>query len=267
MKTRLILLLALGTILLSCSKKDKEKDKEWPDSSNTGVKPGTTLSPWTPVSVPDGTIIENKDITIGIGMSGNNITIRNCKIHTYDEIFAIDFRSGTNLVVEDCDIYDTAPNGGYTAFNGSNITLRRCNIYNWENGGSAGSNLLIEDCYIHDPGHKPDAHNDGIEWGGGSNVTIRHNSIAIRDETSCVNIGGTSVTITNIQVLNNRFYGGTYSLALEGRWGTTILNTTISGNVWVKNSYQYGTHFIENVQLSEVHWLNNSLDDETPVLP
>ncbi|MGD9211708.1 MAG: hypothetical protein PVI90_13060, partial [Desulfobacteraceae bacterium] len=181
----------------------------------------------------------------------------------YNEVFGIYHREGTNLLVEDCEIYDTSNNGGYTGFAGSNLTIRRCNIYNWENSGSAGSNVVVEDSYLHDHAYREGAHVDGIEWGLGSNVVIQNNRIAIVDQTSCVNIGGVSGSVTNIQVLNNLFYGGTYSLALEGRKGTTILNTTIADNVWVKDSYLYGTHAISNVDAAQVHWSNNRFDDGT----
>jgi hypothetical protein len=210
--------------------------------------------------------IEGKDISEGLDFSANNVTIRNCKIHTSDGFFGILLRSGTNVVVEDCEIYDTSDNGGYTGFAGDNMTIRRCNFYNWENGGSAGSNTTVQDCYIHDPGHRPGAHTDGIEWGGGSNVILRHNRIAIRDETSCINIGGQSGVISHIQVLNNLFFGGTYSLALEGRQGITMHDVTVVENVWVKNSYQHGPFAIEQVPASDIAWWNNVLDDGTPVI-
>jgi hypothetical protein len=239
----------------------------WPDETNTGVPAGVTLAPYTgSINPPNGTVIENKLVTSGFDINSSDITIRNCKIALASGIYGILNRKAGKLLVENCEIYTTNGDGLYTGISGRNITVRRSHIHGWENGLSAGTDLLIEDSYIHRPSTRPGAHNDGIEWGGGSNVVIRHNRIAIRDQTGCVNMGGQGGDLANNSVISNLFSGGTYSLYLEGRKDHTpggIIGAKVIGNVWMKGSYVYGTHAIMDVPA--VTWMYNVLNDGTPI--
>jgi hypothetical protein len=240
----------------------------WPDETNTGVQPGITLTPYDGGSINDGDVIENKEVVGTLDFSASNVTIRNCKIHSPGDIWGINQRSGTNLLVENCEIYSTSSQGELCGVSGSNITVRRCNIYNWENGMSVGSNVLVEDCYIHSPSTRAGAHNDGIQWGGGSDVIIRHNHIDINDETGCINVGGGgSDGLWNIDIYYNLLNGGTYSIYLEGRDNHTpggIHEVRVIGNVWEKESYTYGPHAIMGT-VTGLTWEYNVHDDGTSV--
>jgi hypothetical protein len=243
----------------------------WPDSTNTGVPAGTVLTAYAGGAINSGAVIENKDITNTLAVSANNVTVRRCRIHLSDGYFGIQHTSGTNLLVEDCEICSDDPVAGlYTGITGDNHSVRRCNIHGWENGLSVGSNVVVEDSYIHHPPtNRPGAHEDGMEWGAGSNVIIRHNHIDILDETGCVNIGGQNSTggIRNVSVLANLLNGGTYSIYLEGRADHTpggIQGVQVIGNVWEKGSYTYGTHTMDG-DVTDIIWSYNCLNDGTPV--
>jgi len=209
-----------------------------------------------------GAVWEGHDLTGSVEVSANNVTIRNCRIHSSD-YFAIAHTSGSNLVVENCEI--DSPRGAYTGISGGDMTVRRCNLHNFENAIIVASNAVIEENYIHDLYYGPGAHVDGIEWGSsGSNTIIRRNHIVLGDDTGCVNITPYSGGAANDNtVQDNLFSGGTYSLYIRGDGGGSIDGVTVTGNVWVKGSYVYGTHDI--VQASRVVWSNNRLADGTPV--
>ena len=243
---------------------------EWPDETNTGVLPGSNLTPYAGGDPVNGAVIENKDINGILKFAADNVTIRNCKIHSSTGYWGIYLESGTNLLVENCEIYSTSSQGELDGIKGGNMTVRRCNIYNWENGVDVGSNSVVEDCYIHDPSTRAGGHFDGIQWAGGSNVVIRHNHIDINSATGCVNVGGQNSTdgLREIDIYHNLLNGGSYSIYLEGRVDHTpggIHGVRVIGNVWEKGSYTYGTHAIMG-DVTDVTWQDNYLDDGTPVM-
>jgi hypothetical protein len=146
----------------------------WPDASNTGVPPGTTLRPSSGITVKrDGTVIDGVDAP-WIEVQAANVTIRNSRVGS-TSFSAIYNRSGApGLVVEDT----TLDNTDGTCISATNFTARRVEMTRCENGASADNNVTIEDSWIHDLDTSGDAHTDGIQSGAGaSNVTIRHNNI------------------------------------------------------------------------------------------
>ena len=230
---------------------------------NTGVPPGTRLTPMegTVVLETPGEIWEGIELTGTISVTADDVTIRNCRIHS-TSYFAIS-NEGTNLLVEHCEIYGDLDS--YTGVAGSNMTLRRNDIHGFENPVVASSNVIVEECYIHDLSYARGAHPDGVEWGGsGSNSIVRRNRIMIGGDTGCVNVtpyGGGEAYDNTIE--DNLFSGGTYSLYLRGDGGGTVSGVTVTGNVWVEGSYAYGTHSV--VDVSDVTWSGNTLDDGTEV--
>lgn len=164
-------------------------------------------------------------------------------------------------MIEDSEIY--ASSNHYTGIAAHDATISRVDIHDFENGLAVSSNVTVEDSYIHDLYYGPGAHVDGIEWGSsGSNTTIDHNRIEIGGDTGTVNItpyGGGSANDNTVS--NNLFSGGTYSLYIRGDGGGTVDGVNVFNNVWVKDSYVYGTHSI--VDATNVTWSNNRLDDGT----
>ena len=233
-------------------------------ASNTGVPAGTTLTPVSGsvvLSTP-GQIWEGKELTGTIKVTADNVTIRNCKIHSTG-YFGIS-NQGKNLLVERCEV--TGDAGQYTGIVADDATVRRCDIHHFENPLVVSSNAIVEENYIHDLDyHDPAAHPDGIEWAsGGSSSVIRRNRIVIGAHTACVNLtpysGGAA---NNNTVEDNFFAGGTYSLYIRGDGGGTVNGVAVRGNVWAKGSYAYGPASI--VAVSNLTWENNRLDDGTPI--
>lgn len=220
----------------------------YPDATNTGVPVGVTLTNSGPLNITtNGAVIQNLNIVNGsIAVNANNVTIRNCRITTYD-YYPIE-NMGTGLVVEDCEITGTA-DAVTAAISFGNYTARRCNVSGSADGFKANSNVVIEDCYIHGLRVTQNSHNDGIQSTGGSNVTVRHNTIDTNTAGVAIQFGSsdTGWLVTNNLVRANgwAFNGGSGTsnctftnnrfARVAGWYGPVSLGG--SGNTWSGNIY------------------------------
>ena len=223
----------------------------YPDATNTGVPAGVTLTNSGSVTVnTNGAVVQNLNIANGgqIVVNANNVTIRNVRLSgcTY---YPIDYASGrTGLVIEDTEIASNCPQTT-ACMSFANYTARRVKCSGGADGFKANSNVTIEDSYIYGLAVSEGSHNDGIQSTGGSNVTVRHNTIdtntagvaiqlgsadsnwlvtenLIRATGWAINGGG---NLTNSTFTNNRFY------RMPGWYGPASLGG--SGNTWSGNYY------------------------------
>ncbi len=222
----------------------------YPDATNTGVPAGVTLTNSGPITVTtNGAVIQNLNIVNGnITVNANNVTIRNCRITTYD-YYPID-NGGTNLLVEDCEITGTDPNVA-AAISFSNYTARRVHAKGSADGFKANANCVIEDCYIHDLAVTQDSHNDGIQSTGGDNVTVRHNTIDTNTDGVAIQFGSSN---TGWLVTNNLVRATGW--AFNGGSGTS--NCTFTNNRFARVSGWYGPASLGG---SGNTWSGNIYDD------
>jgi hypothetical protein len=157
-----------------------------PNESNTGVPPGTVLTPSGSMTITTaGAVISAREITGSVTVDAPNVTIRNSRIVSND--FMAIRSNSTGLVVEDSEILDGPDTGQNNCHNGigfGGYTARRVEIVGCENAADVGeNNVVFVDNYVHDLdtdgpsyvwGNTP--HTDGIQ-GNGSNVTISRNWI------------------------------------------------------------------------------------------
>lgn len=220
----------------------------YPDATNTGVLSGVSLTSSGSLNITtNGTIVQNLTIDNGsIAVNANNVTIRNCRITTYD-YYPIE-NSGSGLVIEDCEIIGTA-DAVTAAVSFDSYTLRRCEISGTTDGLKANADVVIEDCYIHDLRVSNDSHNDGIQSTGGSNVTLRHNTIDTNTAGVAIQFGssdtGWLVTDNLVRASGWAFNGGSGTsnntftnnrfARVAGWYGPASLGG--SGNVWSGNIY------------------------------
>jgi hypothetical protein len=192
-----------------------------PNASNTGVPPGTTLSPSGSMTISTaGTVVDARDIKGCVTVNAPNVTIRNSRV-TCDGSGAIWSRS-TGLTVEDSTV-QCGNKVGQTAITPANYTVRRVDASRCENILWAGGNVLIEDSYIHDPIPcciPGDPHTDSVQVpAGGNNITIRHNRI-YGGYLSQSNFGNSAITTgaspgagnTNLTITNNLLAGGGFTV-------------------------------------------------------
>jgi Right handed beta helix region/RTX calcium-binding nonapeptide repeat (4 copies) len=224
-----------------------------PTADNTGVPPGTTLTPYngTLHVTTNGAVIENLDINGQIVVDADNVTIRNCRVTT-TQMYGI---CGRPMTIQNCEIdgKGVAP-GSYGIMASGTFTGN--NIHGFENGiGVADSNTTIKNNYIHDlQAGGADPHYDGIAVQGGEggegNILIENNTIISRD-TSDIFIKNDFGPISNVTV-NHNFLAGDpgYNVYVDGRAsGGPITGVTITDNY-----------------LQKGHWGYLSIDNSSPVV-
>ena len=182
----------------------------FPVETNTGVRSGIVLRPWTgpdrssavtglPTEIIGGVIYKVFDgYSFDTGTTGQyfsvddpNVLFRNVRFTTSGQVSntsAMVQQASSNqlLVIEDSE-FDGGPyhqrgvQGDY-----GDITVRRSRFTRFGNAGvemnnrSGTASLTVEDSYFYEPkGWNPSDHVDGIQVGGGRNVTIRHNTVLI----------------------------------------------------------------------------------------
>ena len=160
----------------------------YPTRETTGCHhPGVTLTAYagpTTISV-DNTVIDAKLISESLHVVANNVTIKRSTI-VFAGAYGIQV-DGANCLIEDVEITVPAANLGDSgrAVSGTGFTCRRICVHDmprgvgiWGDGTSSSPAVLIEDSYIDDLRAETSDHTTAIAtWGGGNNVTIRHNTL------------------------------------------------------------------------------------------
>ena len=239
----------------------------FPGASNTGVPAGTTLKASGPITVTTaGTVIDGLDISGSVTVRAANVVIKNSKIHgsgTGDGVVV----SGGNVTVQDSEIYNFENGIGY-----SNWTALRVNIHsNTGDGVKIGSNTLLQDSWLHDFTPGKGAHTDGAQMQDGStNVTLRHNTIAIPYNgpgNGAIYIQPIFGPSTNgpVMIEDNYLSGGGFTIFIIG--GANAGGYTVSG-ITVRNNVFGPEHEYGPVQVSvPVTWTNNKTSDGKTLNP
>jgi hypothetical protein len=235
----------------------------YPDASNTGVPPGTVLTPSGGITINTaGTVIDGRDISGPVVVNAPNVTIRRSRIRA--SAFNIIDSNSTGLLIEDVEIDGGGTGASHNAIWMQNVTVRRANIHGTENGGNVATvgNVTVEDSWIHDLTTCCDAHTDGLQFNEGAHdVVVRHNTIdptPLTDgATACIIMwdgGGTQNARVRIEdnrllgqgtawalysprqaaqdiyINRNRFQRGVFGTTNGVRVGTTV--TEFNGNVY-----------------------------------
>jgi len=232
-----------------------------PGPDNTGVPPGTVLTPSGSIRIETrGAVLENLDIKGEVTVLADDVTIRNVRIISGD-YYPIRYfdNDNTGLVVEDSEIEGTSDDVT-AALSFANYTARRLNVHGSADGLKADSNVLIEDCWIHDLRNGPGQHNDGVQSTGGKGVTIRHNAIS-GASNACVQTGDEGAATEDLTVECNWLSGGGYALNIRGTGATVPKNTRVLDNRFTRDS-AYGPWTIDDPNPLVV---GNTYDDGTPI--
>jgi hypothetical protein len=230
----------------------------FPTPSSTGVPPGTNLTTVSSATLSTpGQVMDGWLVTGTVTIAANNVVIRNSEIRG-----GIHNRNGESFTIEDSTVGPTSGCNGNDAIGYSNYTARRVRLRNFGDGFRvSGSNILIEDSYMllcSNPGD----HSDGVQgYGGGTNVTVRHNTIDQRnaqDVTSPIFFADNSRSAT---VENNLLAGGGYTLRIHDDANPDIGPWRIVGNRLVDQAWQHGAKNTTNTQCtaSTMTWSDNRL--------
>jgi hypothetical protein len=239
----------------------------FPDSTNTGVPKGTVLTPSSGLLRVNqaGAVVEHLDLDGSIQIFANNVTIRQCRIHSTSDasLVAINWGYGgyTNTIIEDCELEN---NGGGATISISDGIVRRCNMHNLGSDGMfISSHSIVEDSYVHGFIQIPGAHNDGIQTMGGTDMIIRHNRVENNlSQTSCVFLEHYGANLDSVTVELNSFDGGGYAIYGGGDNSTyTSSNIHIINNRFGRKYYStcgyFGFCAHYNSSLPGMQWIGN----------
>lgn len=248
-----------------------------PTAGTTGVPAGTVLTPHQGdiTVVEPGTVLDGLDVHGRIDIRAENVTIRNTRVRgsgnatfTTGLITCYHARC-VNALVEDTTLIPDSPSYWFNGIHGHDYTARRVRVahvvdgfqvHNVHNGGGP-VNVVIEASHCSDlayfaadpnQGGGP-SHNDCIQIQGGSNITIRGNTLVSRMATTVadqsyddVNRGsGVMVTpnvapVTGAVIEKNWIDGGEASVALSrGRYPSMHLGT-VAENRFGRNQVDFG---------------------------
>lgn len=235
----------------------------FPDASNTGVPPGTELEKSGSIKVTkNGAVVDGKDVSGQITVTADNVTIRRTRVRSNGSKYAIQVQSGADgAVVEDVDLIGTDNNASVGIVYG-NYTIRRADIRGFVDGPRLGSNTLVEDCYVHDTRKFSGTHNDAVQALGGTNIELIGNTLEgpYKQSTSAALLSANWSPLRNVVIRGNKLSGGGYTLYVQRKDGAgqpAPSNVTVEDNVWVKDSWQYGSHTI--APGADILWRNNRL--------
>jgi hypothetical protein len=150
---------------------------DYPGPSNTGVPNGTVLSEYGGPC----TIIEQAAVIDSERINCAHLVIKapDVKITRSIVLGWIDVDgSGATLTIEDSEVDAGSAHAPAVGFQG--VTARRSNLHGGQHGALCGTNCLIEDSWLHGQA-LPDGeswHLNGYLSNGGSNVVLRHNTVA-----------------------------------------------------------------------------------------
>jgi hypothetical protein len=197
------------------------------------LTPSGTLTVSTP-----GTTVQLLNFSDQLKLDAANITVKQCALQFSGAIQIFMTPNAVNCVIEDCFIDGQGIGGGNAIFSESNGASNgsqylRNNITRIENGVDPGDGDLIQDNYIHDLLSDGSPHYDGIQINGGSNITIRHNTVQNPfGFTSNINLSN-SAPITNILCDNNQLLGPSlqFQFYMDGSFTSGSLTANWTNNV------------------------------------
>jgi hypothetical protein len=220
-----------------------DPDRPW--AHNTGPSNRGALVPRGGMTITtNGAVYENIDVTGDIWIDADNVTIRNFRVNASGKIYGINVLDGhKGVLLEDGEIYNMSS----AAILGTGFTARRLHIHDSSGDaikaqGSSTGPTLVEYCFIEKLGSGAEAHADGDQTRGGSNITFRYNNIYLPSPGKPGYPGAPYKTnaafmlqlgISNFVIENNWLNGGNYTIYCQ------------SSGIYVRNnifgsSYQYG---------------------------
>jgi hypothetical protein len=230
--------------------------QSFPTAATTGVPAGTSLTTVSSVNLSTpGQVLIGRLVTGDVNVSASNVVIRNSEIRG-----RISNSSGGSFTIEDSLVGPASGCASIEAVGYSNYTARRVRMRNVSDGFRvSGSNILIEDSFVLLCSQSGD-HSDGIQgYGGGTNVTVRHNTVDQRnaqDVTSPIFFADNSKSAT---VVDNLIMGGGYSLRIHDDYNPDIGPWIITGNRIVNGSWVNGAVDTTNTNCATTTWTDNRL--------
>lgn len=227
-----------------------------PGPTNTGVPPGTVLTPAGSMSITaNGSVLDGLDIQGCLRVYANNVTVRRSRIRGNCTLGIEIVEPAQNLLLEDVEI-DGSPNSPFqsAAVASGNFIARRLDLHGFSHAARLTGDAELHDSYVHDMRGDDDV----VQMLSGANVLIQNN----RFEHAMKNKGVITLesdfgATTNVRVLDNYLNGGNPTVYVGEKNGFPIRAVHIEGN-------RFGRDFVgAPVRLGpgEIFWVNNVFDD------
>ena len=220
----------------------------FPDTTNTGVKPGSTLTTVAGFTAKSNVTYQNLNINgcVSIPVGVNNVIIRNSRINCSGTLpIDAEDHPHTGLLFEDVEI-NMGGNFFGRGIAGGGFTARRVWWHNGSDCSHFNSSVVIEDsfCDVSLYTGSQDPHLDGFQSGGGSGVVLRHNTIRNPNfQTSAIINGPATPPLDpqfNVRIVNNLMTGGGYTVYCNAHQAATVPTIEFSGNRIAMNYYKGG---------------------------
>jgi hypothetical protein len=266
-------------------------DCGFPDASDTGVPPGTSLHGvpgqvtsgpgWSWVAADDAVEVTRSGATVsGLTISGtlditvSNVTVNRVRVSSDGGSFGISLRHAAGVTIENSTIAGRNAAAGRVGAaicdlygDSTGLVIKADNIADFKTAIQATTGLITRN-YIHNPGYVSGDHTNGIlDVGTTQPLTISHNTILISlGQTDAVSLDATrgGQTIANKAIENNLLGGGSYTIYGGSSHGNTTRNITISGNVFSQAYYpssgQFGAAAYFAAQGGGNRWAGNTWD-------
>ena len=193
-----------------------------------------------------------------IGSGGNGV------------LYGLQVTSGSGHLFEDLEIWQVMSVCLFKSGGGSTV-IRRCNLH--ESAGDtsnfSGGETTMEWCYLHHCGTGTDAHADGMQITGGSNIHMRYNFFDMPENpdapdfdanyvhNACIVLNPNFADIDNITMVGNWFSGDVgvtedppfaitnilcgWNLHHPDNFPSTAFNDPALCQVWGSRWYETGT--------------------------
>jgi hypothetical protein len=212
----------------------------FPDSTNTGVPAGVTLTASGPVTAnQNGQVISGLRINGCVDVEASNVTIKDDDISdSAPASFCVNIASNvSNTLIEDTSIHGTNSGNGGVEYAirdlGNGTRLLRVNMY-WCTECLASSSASMQDSYIHDLANISGSHYEDIYDGGGSGLSVIHSTLFNQQEqTAAIYMApDTGDALTNITINDNLLAGGGYTIYGGTSLGDSTSRIAITDNLF-----------------------------------
>lgn len=237
-----------------------------PDSSNTGVPEGTTLTMSEGLDITeDGTVVDGLHVRGTVTITADDVVIRNTLIQTDTSLYPLKVDEASDVLIEDVEIDAMGGTGIGIFFSRGSGTVRRVDIHSAEDGiRIEGDDVVVESSYIHDLHRQPDGHHDAIQIRRGDNVVIRGNTLlpyveATNDPmNAAIQIGSLlgDDRITGLVVVDNYMDGGNYTINGGGR-------DEVESAVYRENRFGRNFRYAVSGNLDNSDWDSSNVWDDT----
>jgi hypothetical protein len=224
----------------------------YPDPTNTGVPPGTSLTPSGPITVSTpGAVISRLDVTGTITVTANHVTIEESRVTAADASGSVVFIAAgvSGTLIRDSvirgensgpgSVADGVLNAGTGDTRAERVYVYNCAGTDWNGPGTVTDSYLITNAY------RAGAHTEPIYYGGGtsSSLTVEHNTLLNPfNQTAAVFAGNDYGPQENLTIDDNLLAGGGYVI-YGGANSSSTANVRVTNNRFSSFYYPHGGYF------------------------